>query len=479
MGKGKKMITLRELKEKAVSKQQQKLMGLALAYKRGDVPEDEVSDTVRDLAKSMSTKELEKFAGTKHKGLPDKVDEGKSSTGYELYHRDFSSAMQHAYKHAKSKLGVDVDPKEIDKKVAMGPRKPSKGKTNSYRLLDKDGKKAIQVQVYGMDNGKYELNMYKESVDINEAFSDSQIAKLKKEYEPLRTKRISLDHNKKLNSIIDKISHNKDALEKLYKADIPFVSQTASLALIMKHNYKAADLNNLVESVEELEERYSGKQVKMAMGIASDPRYKQGNYSGAVKQIEKIAKGLSKHPSVASHLKKMNEDGHTDVDSSERMCKTVTEDAKEILEYLDGMEGEGSLPTWWTNKLATASKDMNSLRDYLVNPDDEKKDMKEYLEVGTDEIRKSYAKATPGQTNELATGTDRAIALGAIGATAYAAKKAKDRFDPVKVAKARQDRADKRKARQDAQDQIRQQNKARRERMRDRFKSKPARRPAG
>ena len=96
------------------------------------------------------------------------LNEGKSSSGYELYHRDFSSAMQHAYKHAKAKLGVDVDPDEIDRKVAMGPRKPSKGKTNSYRLLDKDGKKAIQVQVYGMDNGKYELNMYKESVEVNE-----------------------------------------------------------------------------------------------------------------------------------------------------------------------------------------------------------------------------------------------------------------------------------------------------------------------
>jgi len=98
----------------------------------------------------------------------EKMNEAKSSSGYDLYHRDFSSAMQHAYKHAKAKLGVDVDPEEIDKKVAMGPRKPSKGKTNSYRLLDKGGKKAIQVQVYGMDNGKYELNMYKESVDINE-----------------------------------------------------------------------------------------------------------------------------------------------------------------------------------------------------------------------------------------------------------------------------------------------------------------------
>ena len=50
----------------------------------------------------------------------------------------------------------------------MGPRKPSTGKTNSYRLTDKSGKKAIQVQVY--NTGKsYELNMYKEDVQLDEA----------------------------------------------------------------------------------------------------------------------------------------------------------------------------------------------------------------------------------------------------------------------------------------------------------------------
>jgi hypothetical protein len=98
----------------------------------------------------------------------DDIKEGKSSTGYELYHKDFSSAMAHAYDFAKKKFGIEVDPKEIDDKVASGPRKPSKGKTNSYRLKGKDGKKAIQVQVYGMDNGKYELNMYKEEVELDE-----------------------------------------------------------------------------------------------------------------------------------------------------------------------------------------------------------------------------------------------------------------------------------------------------------------------
>ena len=99
--------------------------------------------------------------------VKESLDEGKSSTGYELYHKDFSSAMQHAYDFAKKKFKITVKPEEIDNKVASGPRKPSKGKTNSYRLEGDKG--AIHVQVYGMDNGKYELNMYKESVDLEEA----------------------------------------------------------------------------------------------------------------------------------------------------------------------------------------------------------------------------------------------------------------------------------------------------------------------
>jgi len=93
--------------------------------------------------------------------MEETLDEAKSATGYEIYHKDFSTAMQHAYDFAKKKLKVEVDPEEIMTNVAMGPKRPSTGKTNSYRLKGKGG--AIQVQVY--NTGKsYELNMYKESV---------------------------------------------------------------------------------------------------------------------------------------------------------------------------------------------------------------------------------------------------------------------------------------------------------------------------
>ena len=91
-------------------------------------------------------------------------NESKSATGFDLYHKTFSDAMQHAYAFAKKKFGIEIDPKEIDDKVATGPKKPSSGKTNSYGLKALGGKKGIQVQVH--NTGKsFELNVYKESVN--------------------------------------------------------------------------------------------------------------------------------------------------------------------------------------------------------------------------------------------------------------------------------------------------------------------------
>ena len=57
----------------SVSKAQQAIMGMALAYNRGDL--EDVSTTVKDLADSMSIKDLEDYASTCTKGLPDKIDD--------------------------------------------------------------------------------------------------------------------------------------------------------------------------------------------------------------------------------------------------------------------------------------------------------------------------------------------------------------------------------------------------------------------
>ena len=64
----------------------------------------------------------------------------------------------------------------------------------------------------------------------------------------------------------------------------------------------------------------------------------------------------------------IQEDGHVDVASAVRQCKTITEDAMQMLQKLQTMSPEDALPTWWTNKLAVASNNMNKMRDYLLVP---------------------------------------------------------------------------------------------------------------
>ena len=68
------------------------------------------------------------------------------------------------------------------------------------------------------------------------------------------------------------------------------------------------DALNEARSFRDVQEGFSTAQIKMAYGVLNDPRYKQGNYDGAVKAIEKIAKGLSDHPDVKNALKRANEE---------------------------------------------------------------------------------------------------------------------------------------------------------------------------
>ena len=86
----------------------------------------------------------------------------QEAPSYKLHHNTFSGAVQEAIAVAK-KQGYDVDEDDWSDKVATGPKKPSKDKTNRYSIkLTKNGKptrKFLQIQVYNM-GAKYELNCY-------------------------------------------------------------------------------------------------------------------------------------------------------------------------------------------------------------------------------------------------------------------------------------------------------------------------------
>lgn len=58
----------------AKSKKQQKAAGAALSAKRGETDPDELVGSAREMYESMSEDELEDYASTPRKDLPERVD---------------------------------------------------------------------------------------------------------------------------------------------------------------------------------------------------------------------------------------------------------------------------------------------------------------------------------------------------------------------------------------------------------------------
>jgi DNA repair ATPase RecN len=80
-------------------------------------------------------------------------------------------------------------------------------------------------------------------------------------------------------------------------------------------------MGKLKEEAEELEEaKFTDKQIKQAYGIINDPRWKSGNMTHIVNTIEKIARGLSKHPGVQKALKATNESTAAYAKSQEKIA---------------------------------------------------------------------------------------------------------------------------------------------------------------
>ena len=69
------MNEVKKIEEKAKSVEQQRLFGMAHAVQKGELPASKVSGAVKKIAKDVSPKDVEDFASTKHKGLPEKVTE--------------------------------------------------------------------------------------------------------------------------------------------------------------------------------------------------------------------------------------------------------------------------------------------------------------------------------------------------------------------------------------------------------------------
>ena len=295
------------------------------------------------------------------------------------YRKSMKDALREVRGIIKEDATTSYPPKEINKKKHDAYKDPKKGE------------KEIQEADPSIDDIAKGLKLDKKLVKkiMGEEVNDLQeipsrlMTDLKKTFEPLRGKKISVDNSNKLSAIMNKFTSKADLIT-LFKADIPFISLLASTRLIQKFGMSGAQINKLREEVEldemfdyvlldrdnkiiarykgknakkqaELNKRsanayahstkvkqpvkvypinpgdkrkigdtvigigeevelkeFSSQQIKMAYGIANDKRYKGGNMTGAVRAIEKIAKGLSNHPDVQKVLKRTQEEVELD-----------------------------------------------------------------------------------------------------------------------------------------------------------------------
>jgi hypothetical protein len=236
------------------------------------------------------------------------MDEGK--TDYEVYHKDYSSAVQTAIKQAE-KRGYEVDMDDWHDKVATGPKKPSSGKTNSFSInLMKDGKpskKKLQMQVYNMDNQKYELNMYIEEIQLDELNKDtlySYVNKSEKDQDAQfnRIGRGIKDNNpKSANKAGHKFSMRsigQNRAEKRLAKEAASPAQQAAIAIAMKKAGKEPKMSeSIVDKIKTIKRGLDAKaKASDHFDKAGDP--KNANASKDLKKAVRYTNLLNKEEVV-------------------------------------------------------------------------------------------------------------------------------------------------------------------------------------
>ncbi len=115
------------------------------------------------------------------------------------------------------------------------------------------------------------------------------------------------------------------------------------------------------------------------------------------KRVNEVEKEIAKETRKKTEVK---EDGHTDVPSAIRNCETIIEDAMQMKQKLETMQGE--LPSWMTQMIAVAASDLNDARDYLLNPTSEsgimyRAGVKKYGKKGMTAIQSAAGKGASHQ----------------------------------------------------------------------------------
>ena len=279
------------------------------------------------------------------------------------------------YKVALAKISQLNHPKDYEKMVKQyvtDIKKPElKNKTASYiaariaqEYMGQDGRKLVQY--------------------INKLVDDGKLPKeLKAEYQEEETMQTFSDFVKQINEVKqDKDVDDKDGTQpaKYYAGDMAKSTKSKRDA-----HFKAKKAGPAPGDADaKTKPSTHTKKFKQMYGEALPKDADQGDYiddfeksdapqfKGKSKEKRKdmaIAAYLSKNESLLDNVNKMlsmiNESGHTDVASMKNKVQIAMSALQKMQGELGKLGDEDDLPTWWTNKVATAVSRLDDMSDYL------------------------------------------------------------------------------------------------------------------
>jgi len=460
----------------ALSKKQQKFMGIVRSIQKGEQPASKFSKDAQDVAKDMKKKDVKKFASTKHKGLP--VKKEVLNKLKEMIRQELSE-----YTYGTGDVVKDVNPScphygAMGKVKSVNPRSVvfvvmNKGKNfkpgmelekshdqmkkmnesinemsdKTKKIINKLGKKEKEmfidmVDMLGFDqvmaDYKRDKKAFKQALkDMSESVIQERNDEVQtgKDYTKLWLQSINLviKQANSLKGALAKHPVKRDlnklkAVENLFKKFVkPAVeregkdnrhyapNQTELKKYLSNSKFKIAIriLRQTIESSNGYDENswyYLGDKekqlIKKMSRVLLDIENKMEkanlenvNESMSPSQLKKMRDDFEKTGELPPHLKKfvkdvnvlkkkhkvknivvpglewmsdmkesVNEDGHTDVASSKRKVMIMVDDANKLLNKLNGMNKEDSLPSWWTDKITLSQNYLEKATNYLLNP---------------------------------------------------------------------------------------------------------------
>ena len=443
----------------ALSKKQQKFMGIVRSIQKGEQPASKFSKDAQDVAKDMKKKDVKDFASTKHKGLPMKKEIlGKLK---EMIKQELSE-----YTYGVGDVVKDVNPTcphfgAQGKVKSVNPRSvifivKNKGKNFKPGMeLEKshDQMKKMNESINEMSAktkkiisklGKKEKEMFMDMVDMlgfdqvmadykrdkkafKQALKDMSESVIQERNDEVQTgKEYTKLWLQSINLIIKQANGLKGALAKHpIKRDLNKLKAVEKLfEKFIKPAIETAGANNrhYAPNQTELKKYLSNSKFKVAVRILTSTLKSSNGYDenswyylgdkeqNLIKKMSRVLYDIENKmdkanleninekkkmfppdkmtPKQAKEYKRfidyakmgieykidmslfesINEDGHTDVASSKRKVMIMVDDSNKLLNKLNGMNKEDSLPSWWSDKITLSQNYLQKATNYLLNP---------------------------------------------------------------------------------------------------------------